>query len=57
MVAAVEGVDLLVVKARLFDQLAVVLARGAGRALRRRRRAAGATAHASGLVAGLVLDP
>ena len=57
MVAAVEGVDLLVVKARLFDQLAVVLARGAGRALRRRQRAAGATAHATGLVAGLVLDP
>eukprot|EP00438_Fugacium_kawagutii_P010523 Skav214520 [mRNA] locus=scaffold410:228880:231177:- [translate_table: standard] len=57
MVATVEGVDLLVVKGRLCDQLAVVLARGAGRALRRRRRAAGATAHASGLVAGLMLDP
>lgn len=57
MVATVEGVDLFVVKARLSDQLAVVLARGAGRALRRRCRAAGATAHASGLVAGLVLDP
>ena len=53
----VEGDDMLRVKARLSEQLAVVLARGAGRALRRRRRAAGVLEHASGLVAGLLLDP
>ena len=56
-IAMVEGDDVLRVKARLSDQLAVVLARGAGRALRRRRRAAGVLEHASGLVAGLLLEP
>ena len=53
LVATVEGVDLPVVKAHLSDQLAVVLARGAGRALRHRRRSAGAP----GPVAGLLLEP
>ena len=57
LVATVEGIDLTLVKARLLDQLAVVLARGAGRALRRRRRGAAAPPHASGLVAGLLLEP
>ena len=57
LVATVEGIDLTLVKARLLDQLAVVLARGAGRALRRRHRGAAAPPHASGLVAGLLLEP
>ena len=36
MVAVVEGLSHEVVKGRLADQLAVLLARGGGRALRRR---------------------
>ena len=57
LVAVVEGTDHLQVKARLADQLSVVLAQGAGCTLRRRRAAAGPRPLAPGLVSGLVLEP
>ena len=54
LVAVVEGTGHLQVKARLADQLSVVLAQGAGCTLRRRRAAAGPRPLAPGLVSGLV---
>lgn len=57
VVAVVEGADPLQVKARLADQISVVLARGAGRALRRRRATAGSRSLAPDFVAGLELEP
>ena len=57
LVATIEDIDLTLVKARLLDQLAIVLARGVGRALRRRRYGAAPPPRASSLVAGLLLKP
>ena len=57
LVALVEGDAVARVYARLNDQVAVVLARGAGRALRRRRKAGGLAPAGSGLMHGLLLDP
>ena len=54
LVVVVKGADLLEVRARLFEQLAVVLARGAGRALRRRRNVAPSRAIPAELVAGFL---
>ena len=56
LVALVEGDEVRRVYARMADQVATVLARGAGRALRRRRKVGGHSSATSGLVHGLLLD-
>jgi hypothetical protein len=56
-VAIVEGDNLARVYARLSEQVAVMLARGAGHALRRRRKTGTLPTPASGVAAGLILEP
>ena len=57
VVSSVEGAAALTIRSRLFDQLAVAIARGNGRSIRRRREALPADSSLRAVCADLGLEP